>query len=109
MSATIDSGLGHPPITTTSKESPSDVRLLEEPPVGKLLDILDSAFDSSLAGIYLGEIASLAAGGLLPSKIDPGIAALSTSAFEQSYKLPVPASDHAEISAVSLSNLLLDF
>ena len=107
-SATTDNGLGYPPTTNASKESSSDVRLLEEPRAGKLLDVLDSAFDSSLAGIDFGELASLAAGGLLPSEIDPGIAAFLTSAFEQPYKLPVPTTDHAEISTTSLSDLLLD-
>ena len=82
--------------------------MLEEPPAGKSLDVLDSAFDSSLAGIDLSGITSISSGGLLPSEIDPGVAALSTFAFEQSYKLPVPASYHAEMSATSLSYLLLD-
>ena len=105
---TTDSGLGHSSTTTTSKEGPFGVRLLEEPPAGKSLDVLDSAFDSSLAGIDLSGITSISSGGLLPSEIDPGVAALSTFAFEQSYKLPVPASYHAEMSATSLSYLLLD-
>ena len=79
LSAATDSGLGHPPTTTTSRESSSDVRLLEESPSGKSLDVLDSAFDSSLAGIDLGEIVSLAAGGVLPSELDSSLAALSSS------------------------------
>jgi len=54
LSAARDSGLGHSLTTTTSKESPSDVRLLDEPPAGKPLDVLDFAFDSSLAAINLG-------------------------------------------------------
>ena len=108
LSAATDSGLGHPPTTTTSKEGFTDVRLLEEPPSGKSLDVLDSDFDSSLASIDLGEIVSIAAGGVLPSDIDPVIVALSTSAFEQAYNLTVPTSDHAEIPVASLSDLLVD-
>ena len=72
------------------------------------MDVLNSAFDSSLAGIDLDEIASLATGGLLPSEIGLRIATLSTSAFEHPYNLPVLASNHAEIPAASLSYLVLD-
>ena len=82
LSAATDSGLGHPPTTTTSRENSSDVRLLEESPSGKSLDVLDSAFDSSLAGIDLEEIVSHAAGGMLPSELDYSLAALSSSSFE---------------------------
>ena len=64
MSAATDSGLGHLPTTTTSKESSSDVRFFEEPPSDKSLDVFDSVFDSSLAGIDIGDITSLAAAGL---------------------------------------------
>ena len=40
LSATIDSSLGYPPITTTSTESSPAVRSLEEPPSGKSSDVL---------------------------------------------------------------------
>ena len=73
LSAATDSDLGHPPITTTSTERSHVVRLHEEPHVSKSLDVLDSAFDSSLAGIDLGELTSLTAGGVFHSEIDPEI------------------------------------
>ena len=82
--------------------------MLEEPPSGKSLDVSDSVFDSLLAGIDLGEIASLAAGGLLPSEIDSVISAHSTSVFDHPYNLTVPTSDHAEIHVALLYDLLLD-
>ena len=73
LSTAIDSDLGHPPTATTSMERSHVVRLLEEPPAGKSLDVWDFAFDSSLVGLDLGKLASLAADGVLPSVIDPAI------------------------------------
>ena len=53
-STTTFSGLVNLPTTTTSKESSSDFRMLEETPAGKSLDVLDSAFNSSLTSFPRG-------------------------------------------------------
>ena len=73
FSTVTDSGSSHPPIATTSKERSPVVRLLEEPLTSKSLDVLDFALVSSLVGIGFDRISSLAAGGVLPSEIDPAI------------------------------------
>ena len=67
------------------------------------MDVLDSAFDVSLAGVHLGEITSLATGGVLPSEIDPEIVAfIYTASLEKSYNLTVPNLVHAEVPDTSL-------
>ena len=58
--------------------------------------------------VALGEITSLAAGGVSPSEIDSTIAAPSSSASEQTFNLTVPSLDHTKICDTSLSYLLVD-
>ena len=70
---------------------------------------MDSAFDVSLAGVHLGEITSLATGGVLPSEINPEIMAfVSTSSLEKSYNLTVPNLVHAEVPDASLPCLSVE-
>ena len=72
LSAATDRDSGHPPTTTTSMERSHVVRLLEEPPTDKSLDVLDFAFDSSLAVLTsVNFLVSLRV--KLPLVIDPAI------------------------------------
>ena len=86
LSTATQNSLGHALTTTTFTIFYPIVQLLEESPVDKSRDVLNSNFDPLLVGIDLGEIVNLAACGALPSEIDPEIAtSIFTASLEQSH------------------------